>query len=230
MCYTSSPERGAALCERLGAIFDFDGVIIDSSPFHRESWKVLGREMGFTMSDEMFRETFGMTNPEIFVRLFGRRLPGEEAHALGERKEALYRELAAGRLHSLPGAVALLESLRAAGFRVALGSSAPKSNLDALLSGLGIERYLDATVNGNEVSHGKPHPEVFLTAAERIAAAPECCVVVEDALVGIEAAKAAGMRCIAITTTHPREKLARADRVVDSLAELSAEDFLRLLA
>lgn len=141
----------------------------------------------------------------------------------------MYRELAAGRLQALPGVVPLLESLHAAGFRIALGSSTPWSNIRVVLKAIGVEQWFDAIVSGDDVTHGKPHPEVFLKAAEKIGVPPECCVVIEDAMVGIQAAKAAGMGCLAVATTHPREKLSEADRVVDTLAGLTAEDLAALL-
>ncbi|MBI3946207.1 MAG: HAD family phosphatase [Armatimonadetes bacterium] len=213
-----------------GVIFDLDGVLVDSSALHLESWRIVGAERGFTMTEALFRETFGMPNAQIFVRLFGHPLPEEEARELSERKEAVYRELAVGRLEALPGVVPLLRALRAEGFRLALGSSTPMSNIRVILDAIGVRECFDAVVCADDVTHGKPHPEVFLKAAERIGVPPECCVVVEDALVGVQAAKAAGMRCLAVTTTHPRERLQEADRVVDHLTEVTPADFRALLA
>ncbi|NLC59264.1 MAG: HAD family phosphatase [Armatimonadetes bacterium] len=215
--------------QRQGVIFDLDGVLVDSSALHLESWRIVGAERGFTMTEQLFWETFGMPNRQIFALLFPEPLSEEEAQELSEHKEAVYRQLAAGRLQALPGAVPLLNSLRAAGFRVALGSSTPQSNIAVILRAVGIEDCFDAIVCGDDVTHGKPHPEVFLKAAERLHLPPECCVVVEDAVVGVQAAKAAGMRCLAVTTTHPAEKLTEADRVVDTLEGLTADDFAALL-
>ncbi|MCC6729454.1 MAG: HAD family phosphatase [Chthonomonadales bacterium] len=211
-------------------LFDLDGVLIDSSSFHRESWTKLGSEIGFQMTDAVFWETFGMPNRQIFPLLFGRALPEAEASALSERKEELFRALARGRLQALPGAIDLLRSLKESGFRLALGSSTPRSNVDVILETLGVACLFDGTVTADDVTHGKPNPEVFLTAAARVAVPPERCVVVEDAVVGVEAARAAGMRCLAVTTTHPAERLAAADRIVAGLAGLGPEDFEALLA
>ncbi len=212
-----------------GAIFDLDGVLIDSSALHLASWKQVGAEMGFTMTDEIFWETFGMPNRQILPLLYERPLSAEEIQALSEQKEEAYRALAGGSVAPLPGAVALLHSLKDAGFRVALGSSTPRSNLRVILPALGIEWAFDAVVCGDDVTHGKPDPEVFRTAGERIGVPSERCVVVEDAVVGVQAARGAGMRCLAVTTTHPREKLAEADRVVISLEEVDARDFEALI-
>ena len=213
-----------------GVIFDLDGVLVDSSRLHWESWQRVGAERGFEMSEELFWETFGMPNSLIFERLFGKPLPPEEAQELSERKEEIYRKLAAGRLKPLPGAVELLGALKDAGFRIALGSSTPMSNIRVILDAVGVRPFFDAIVCADDVTRGKPDPEVFLKAAERLGLPPARCVVVEDAVVGIQAAKAAGARCLAITTTHPREKLSEADRVVDSLEEVSPADFDALLA
>ncbi|MDH7571729.1 MAG: HAD family phosphatase [Armatimonadota bacterium] len=213
-----------------GVIFDLDGVLIDSSLLHLESWRIVGQERGFEMSEELFWRTFGMPNRQIFALLFGRPLPEEQADELSEYKESVYRKLAAGRLRPLPGAVELLHALRRDGFKVALGSSTPRSNVQVILDTIGIRHCFNAVVTGNDVTHGKPHPEVFLKAAERLQLPPARCVVVEDAVVGVDAARAAGMRCLAVTTTHPREKLAHADRVVDCLTEVSANDLRELLA
>lgn len=211
-------------------LFDLDGVLIDSSSFHRESWTKLGSEIGFQMTDAVFWETFGMPNRQIFPLLFGHALPEAETSALSERKEELFRALARGRLRALPGAIDLLRSLKESGFRLALGSSTPRSNVDVILETLGVACLFDATVTADDVTHGKPNPEVFLAAAARVAVPPERCVVVEDAVVGVEAARAAGMRCLAVTTTHPAERLAAADRIVAGLAGLGPEDFEALLA
>ena len=212
-----------------GAIFDLDGVLIDSSALHLASWKQVGAEMGFTMTDEIFWETFGMPNRQILPLLYERPLSAEEIQALSEQKEEAYRALAPGSVAPQPGAVALLHSQKDECFRVALRTSTPRSNLRVILPALGIEWAFDAVVCGDDVTHGKPDPEVFRTAGERIGVPSERCVVVEDAVVGVQAARGAGMRCLAVTTTHPREKLAEADRVVISLEEVDARDFEALI-
>lgn len=228
VCYTSRGKE--AMVEQRGVIFDLDGVLVDSSALHLRSWQIVGAERGFEMTEEIFWKTFGMPNRQIFPYLFDRELSAEEERELSERKEAVYRELAAGNIQALPGVLPLLRALRAQGFRLALGSSTPQSNIRVILSAVGIGNCFDAIVTGDDVTHGKPHPEVFLKAAERLGLPPERCVVVEDAVVGVQAAKAAGMRCLAVTTTHPDEKLQQADRVVASLADVSADDFDALLA
>ncbi len=213
----------------LGALFDLDGVLVDSSQFHYESWVRLGEEVGFVMTPEFFRRTFGQRNDAIIKQLVPHATE-EQIAQWGERKEALYREVARGRLQPLPGAVELLRGLKAAGFRCALASSTPRVNIAFAIEQLGLSDVFHAFVGAEDVTKGKPDPEVFLTAAQRIGVPPERCVVFEDAVAGVIAAKRAGMKCIAVTTTNPREALSEADLVVDSLAEVTVEQVLALLA
>lgn len=212
-----------------GVIFDLDGVLVDSSRFHRESWHIVGEERGFVMTDELFWRTFGMPNRQILPLLLGRELDDEEIEELSERKEEVFRQLAHGRLQPLPGAVELVRAASKDGFRVALGSSTPWSNIQVVLDTLGIRDCFQQIVCSDDVTHGKPHPEVFLKAAERLELPPQRCVVVEDAVVGVQAARAAGACCLAVATTHPPEKLAGADRVVSDLTGITTNDLRSLL-
>jgi beta-phosphoglucomutase family hydrolase len=207
-----------------GALFDLDGVLIDSSPFHFASWVKLGEEVGFTMTPELFRQTFGQRNDAILRRFFSD-ATDEQIAIWSERKEALYRQLAAGKLTPLPGARELVRALKGAGFRLAIASSTPRQNIAFALEQIGMADVFDALVGAEDVTKGKPDPEVFLTAAKRLGVPPERCLVFEDAIAGVIAAKRGGMKCIAVTTTNPRDALveAGADLVVDSLSELSLE-------
>lgn len=210
------------------AVFDLDGVLVDSSQFHYESWVRLGEEVGFTMTPEFFRATFGQRNDAILKRLVPNATE-EQIERWGERKEALYREVAKGRLKPLPGSVELVQGLKRLGFCLAIASSTPRLNITFALQQLGLSGVFDAIVSAEDVTQGKPDPEVFLKAAERLGVAPSRCVVFEDAVAGVEAAKRGGMKCIAVTTTNPREALAKADLVVDSLAEVTSEQVMALL-
>lgn len=210
------------------AIFDLDGVLIDSSPFHYEGWVRLGKEVGFTMTPEFFRATFGRRNDAILRRLVPDATE-EQIARWSDRKEALYREAARGKLRPLPGATELLQVLRGRGFRLAIASSTPRQNITFALAELKLMGTFDVLVGAEDVQRGKPDPEVFLTAAQRLCVPPSSCVVFEDAVAGVEAAKRGGMKCIAVTTTNPREKLDAADLVVDSLMEVRPEEVERLL-
>lgn len=213
-------------------IFDQDGVVVNTLDQHRQAWQEVLAEQGYQLSNGEFRAIFGMRNEEIVQRLLGKDLSPERIRAICERKEMLYRHLIRRSLAPAPGLMALLADLRANGFRLALGTSAPPDNIALIFEKLQLEDRFDAVVSGADVARGKPYPDVFLLAAARLGVSPGHCVVIEDAVAGIKAARAAGMRCVAVTTTNPRETLlaAGADRVVDSLTELDAMAIADLLA
>jgi beta-phosphoglucomutase len=215
---------------RQGVIFDLDGVLIDSGWAHKQAWFDLAEKEGLRMSDEFFYNTFGMQNVQIIPMLVGKDLPPDELENLSEWKEQRYRSLISGKLVLSPGAEDLLHELKENGFLLAIGSSAPKANLDIIFQRLKLDHYIDAAVTKEEVAKGKPDPETFLRAARKLSLAPRDCVVVEDAIPGIEAGRAAGMMVVALTTTRDREDLLGADMVVDGLNELKAADFVGLLA
>lgn len=213
-----------------GALFDLDGVIVDSSQFHYESWVKLGEEVGFVMTHEFFRKTFGQRN-DLIIRQLVPNATDEQIAKWGARKEELYREVARGRLVPLPGVMELILGLKELGFKLAIASSTPRINIAFAIEQLSMGELFDDFVGAEDVKHGKPDPEVFLTAAQRIGAPPERCVVFEDAIAGVIAAKRGGMKCIAVTTTNPRKALeeAGADLIVDSLTEISPHKVASLL-
>lgn len=217
-------RRGSA------ALWDVDGVIIDSSEQHRLAWEALAREQGFPYSDEAFWAGFGMRNSDTIPLMFGVRDPARIA-ALSDRKEALYRALLAREAKALPGARELLAALRAAGYRQALGSSAPEANIEAIIRLLGIGPSLDGFISGEQVAHGKPAPDIFLAGAALLGVAPTRCVVFEDAPAGVAAARAGGMRCIAVRRAGQPDApgLEAADQVVDSLRDLTVGAIDQLL-
>jgi beta-phosphoglucomutase len=215
-----------------GAIWDMDGTLVDTAELHFEAWAEVCRERGrdFTRAD--FAATFGQRNPEIIAALFGDRFDEREAE-LGERKEELYRAAAGKGVSLLPGVAALLDGLHRAGVRQAIGSSAPRKNLELILRLTGVERYFAAVVGMEETQRGKPDPQVFLVAAQHLGVAPGRCVVFEDAVAGVQAARAGGMKCVAVrfVAHHPETALraAGADLVVDNLEQVSVQAVLDLL-
>jgi beta-phosphoglucomutase len=215
----------------LGVIFDVDGVLVDSYRAHFESWRRMAHAVGLEMDERQFAATFGRTSQDIIRQLWGEHLPpGTDIAALDDLKEAAYRDILRERFPAMDGAGELLASLHKAGFRLAVGSSGPPENVELVIQQLHAERLFQASVNGKQVTHGKPHPEVFLTAAEKLGLAARQCAVVEDAPAGIEAARRAGMAAIALTGTAPPEVLAlRAHLVVDSLRDLSPRRIAQLI-
>ena len=208
-----------------GALFDWDGVIIDSSRHHEESWERLARELGLPLPADHFTKGFGRKNEFIIPHLLRWTEAPEEIRRISLRKEALYREVVAEwGLEPLPGVRVWLERLRAASVPCAIGSSTHRANIDLSLGLIGLGEFFTGIVTAEDVSAGKPDPEVFVKAARSIGRAPERCVVFEDAFVGIEAARAGGMKVIGVATTHPIAELAMTDRPVRRLDELEPAD------
>jgi beta-phosphoglucomutase len=212
-------SNGGANRARYAVLWDVDGVIIDSAEQHRAAWEALAHAEGLPYSDDAFWPTFGMRNADVIPRLYGVSAPPERVAALGERKEAIYRELLAKEARALPGAKELMAALHAAGYRQALGSSAPERNLALIVELLGLSPWLEATVSGESVAHGKPAPDIFLAGAAKLGVAPERCLVIEDAPAGIQAAHAGGMRCLAVRRAGQPDTpgLDAADYVANSL-------------
>ena len=216
------------------AVWDMDGTLVDTAELHFQAWEAVCREMGRDFSRAEFAATFGRRNPDIFAALFGDRLSAAEAAEWSDRKEEQYRAAARRGVELLPGVRALLEDLHRIGFRQAIGSSAPRANLELILRLTGIERFFGAVIGMEETQRGKPDPQVFQVAAERLGVPPARCVVLEDAVAGVQAARAGGMKCIAVTFVghHSEDKLraAGADLVVANLAVVHAMMVKELLA
>jgi HAD superfamily hydrolase (TIGR01509 family) len=204
-------------------LWDVDGVLIDSGEQHRRAWEQLAREEHLPYSDAAFWATFGMRNTDIFPQMFAIAGPPERIAALGDRKEAIYRALLETDAVALPGARELLAALHAAGYKQALGSSAPPANVEAIIRLLAIAPWLDAVVSGEQVAHGKPAPDIFLAGAGQLGILPAHCLVIEDAPAGVEAAHAGGMRCLAVRRAGQPDApgLDAADALVDSLEHTS---------
>jgi beta-phosphoglucomutase len=200
-------------------IFDMDGVLIDSYDAHLQSWLRMAENRGLEMTEEMFASSFGQTNQTIIPQRWPECDDPETIQAISDEKEQAFREILHERFPEMPGAGDLIRRLSEAGFALAVGSSGPTENVNAVLEELPYASCITARVTGSDVTHGKPHPEVFLTAAEKLGMDPENCLVVEDAAAGVEAARRAGMACIALTGTASCDALSQrgAQRVVDSL-------------
>lgn len=210
-----------------GVLWDLDGTLVDSADFHWISWRDTMAAEGLPVTYEQFLESFGQKNAGILARWLGPDASPERIRAIGDAKEAAYRRLARERgLTALPGATQWLARLHTRGWRQAIASSAPRENVGVMLEVLGVSRYFEAIVGAEDVTHGKPDPQVFLAAAASLALPSARCVVVEDAAVGIEAARRAGIRTIGVSRGEPLD----ADIAVASLLELPEDAFESLLA
>ncbi len=205
-------------------LWDMDGVLVDTGDLHLETWRLVLNEMGIEMDEPLFRSTFGMNNHGVLSTVLGHPVDDAFVEDVAGRKEAAFRHMLRGRVKLLPGVRAALEGLRAAGYRNAVASSAPMENIDALVDALEIRELFDALVSAAAMP-SKPDPAVFLEAARQVGRAPADCTVVEDAVVGVQAALRGGMRCIAVTTTNPRAALSAAHLVVDTLEGLPLAAF-----
>jgi beta-phosphoglucomutase len=214
---------------RLGVIFDVDGVLLDSYQMHFESWLSLAEEYGILITESEFRSLFGRRGREIARQVWGPEFSEQEIISIHRRKQALYRESLQQKLPAMDGAVQLIDGLVEAGLVLAVGSSAPPANVKMTLEGLGRRQAFSAIVTGSDVTQGKPDPRVFLLAAQRMDLEPSHCAVIEDAVVGIEAAVTAGMTAIALLGTAPADSFPQAHLVVDSLRHLSPKRIADLI-
>ena len=214
-------------------LWDVDGTLVDTAELHFQAWLTLARELDkpFTRAD--FAGTFGWRNPEIIPKLFGHEYDARQIDQLGNRKEDFYRTEAEKGVTLLPGVKSLLDAVIKAGMRQAIGSSAPRRNIDMILQQTQTASHFAAVVAMEDTPRGKPDPAVFLLGAKQLGVPPHRCIVLEDAPVGIQAAKAAGMHAIGVTFSahHPAEKLrsAGADRVVETLEGVDIERLIGLL-
>jgi HAD superfamily hydrolase (TIGR01509 family) len=196
----AGPDRLAAFRPR-GVVFDLDGTIVDNMALHAEAFATFVVRHGLPpLTHEDRLRLDGKRNRDLFPLLFGRPLADAEWRAHADEKESLYRELSAGRLAPLPGLTRLLEGLDARGIPAAVATSAPAENVAHTLGELGLEARLPVVVRADQVSRGKPFPDVFLAAAAALGVPPAACLAFEDAPAGVAAAKAAGMVCVALTT------------------------------
>jgi len=207
-------------------LWDLDGVLVSSMEFHYQAYREVLAPRGKDLSrEEYLRELIGLRNYVILRRVLGE-LSDEEVTALADQKEEAFRRRIRGNVQALPGAERLVRRAKEAGLRQAIVSSTPRANIEVMLQSLGLWDLFEVIVGEADATRGKPDPEGFLVAAQRLGVPPDECVVIEDAPEGIAAGKAAGMRCIGVTNTRPAERLSHADLVVASLEEDRVWDFV----
>ena len=220
--------RAMSRGELEAVIWDMDGVIADTAPYHIQAWQEVFQKRGVNFTEEDFKRNFGRRNDTIIRYDLGKNVPPDEVDVVANEKEENYRRRVAQNIKSLPGAIELIRALKEHGVKMAIASSAPMENIQLVTRGLAVNNYFQVIVWGREVTEGKPSPQAFLLAAKRLEVEPRNCVVIEDAVAGVTAAKRAGMKCLAVTNTHPKVSLKAADLVVDTLEAVSVDDLARL--
>ena len=213
-------------------LWDMDGVLIDSGPLHRRAWQLFLKRKGLDIGETIFTLGFGRPNTEVIPEFLGDRLGDaltpERIAQLSDEKERCYRDLVRAQgVTPVPGVLDWLKRFSDAGIRQAVATSGCRANAELIVERLGAAPYLQAIVTAEDAPRGKPHPDLFLLAAERLSTLPSQCLVIEDSLHGIRAAQAAGMRCLALTTTHRATQL-KASAILTDMAAFSWKLWQRL--
>jgi len=209
-------------------LFDLNGTIIDDMHYHAEAWHtVINDELGAKLSwDEVRKQMYGK-NSEVLARIFGEdRFSEEQAQELSLEKERFYQEAYRPHMKLIGGLHDFLEQAKAHDVKMAIASAAITDNVDFILDNLDIRHFFNAVVSADDVHTSKPDPETFLKAAEKLQTDAEDCIVFEDAPKGVEAAQNAGMKCVVITTAHPKEDFSQYDNVVAFIADYT-EPFIK---
>lgn len=203
-----------------GLLFDMDGTLVDNLAYHFMAFEEYAKREGFTLLEPLSLKVNGMHSNDIFPLLLGDEVVAKYGlDRLNREKEEVYRDMYRPHIKPIAGLMELLHEAKKAGVKCAIGSSGCRENVEMIIEGLGIADLIDGSISGSDVTHGKPHPEIFTKAHELLGLKAEECVVVEDAVNGVLAGVAAGCKCIAITTTAPSEVL------VEAGASLCFEDY-----
>jgi tRNA threonylcarbamoyl adenosine modification protein YeaZ len=216
--------------QQRAVIWDMDGVMVDSAACHFKAWQAAFKKRGIDYTEEDFRHGFGQRNDNIISTILGANANPEVIEAIAAEKEAGFRRRIGRRIEPLPGVATLMRSLAGKGYKMAVASSAPLKNIDLIIKGLKLEGCCPVIISERDVTRGKPDPQAFLMAAERLGVKPQNCLVIEDAVAGVAAAGRAGMAAIAVTNTHPAESLEQADLIVASLEEVTAAVIDKLIS
>lgn len=208
-------------------IFDMDGVIVDTNPYHKISLKQFCEKYGYRLNEEdLISKIYGRTNNEWIRNIFGS-LPKERILELGEEKEAMFRAIYKDVIKPVSGLDAFLKALEERSIPKAIGTSAPRSNVDFVLEHTHLKKYFTTILDQSDVEHGKPDPEIYLKVADRLGFQPQQCIVFEDSLSGVESAQRAGAKVVGVATTHSHEELAHTDLVISDFEGLEPLELYR---
>lgn len=211
-------------------IFDMDGVICHTNPFHSEAFKVFFGKRGFNPTEEEFEEhMYGKSNKYIFKHFLGREIIGEEFISLENEKEGLFREIYADKIITLPEFLPFLEALKNEGFRTGVATSAPRANLDLIMGALKFAPKMESILASENVKNHKPDPEVYLTSAKLLDVTPKNCLVFEDSFSGVSAAINAGMQVVGVLSSHKKEELPPCQLYINDYSEINLETVRELM-
>ncbi|MDD4876241.1 MAG: HAD family phosphatase [Dehalococcoidales bacterium] len=210
-------------------IWDMDGIIANTALYHLKGWQIVFQNRQITYTEEEYRLNTGKRSDNIVRDILGEKITEEEINIITRTKAEAFRKLISQNVETYPGVIKLVTSLKEYGFKTAIASSAPMANIELITKDLKIHDYFDFIISGWDITRSKPDPEIFLLAAQNLGAEAKNCIVIEDAIVGVAACRRAGMHCIAVTNTNPREDLQGADLIIDSLEEITIDDLNTLL-
>lgn len=216
---------------KAGVIFDMDGVICHTNPFHSKAFKVFFEKRNlFPTEKEFAAHMYGKSNSYILQHFLGRPIQGEEFIALEYEKESLFRDIYATNVEPIYGYLEFLESLKSAGFLTGVATSAPKANLELIMGRLSFESQMDSILASEDVTNHKPDPEVYLKSALNIKLEPSKCIVFEDSFSGVSAAINAGMKVVGVLSSHTIEELPPCDIYINNYSDISVNAIEKLLA
>lgn len=211
-------------------IFDLDGTLIDNNPYHIEAWKIFFKKIGREFSMDDYKNNMnGRVNREIFNYIFGKELTPEEIQKHTDEKEAMYREFYAPYVQPIAGLLPFLQQIKEEAVPMAIATSGLPINIAFMFEHITIKDYFNDVIDATLISNSKPHPEIFLKAAAAVNAEPANCIAFEDSVAGVKSAKSAGMKVIALTTTHKPEDLQLADKIIKDYTEINFADISQLL-
>jgi beta-phosphoglucomutase len=213
---------------RVAFIFDMDGVIIHSNPFHKIALHQFCEKYGYHLTEDQLRnKIYGRTNKQWITNLFERDISPAEMHQLAEEKEGIFRELYKNDIKALDGLEIFLKKMDEQKIPRAIGTSAPRSNVDFTLSKTNLESYFPTILDDTFVENGKPHPEIYIKCAAALGFAPINCIVFEDSLSGVEAGKASGAKVVGVATTHTHKELEGTDFIIDDFLNLDPVELIQ---
>jgi beta-phosphoglucomutase len=216
--------------KNLAVIFDMDGVICHTNPFHSKAFRIFFEKRNLFPTDEEFsKHMFGKSNSYILKHFLGREIKGQEFHDLEFEKESLFREIYSDYVASIPDFLPFLESLKNEGCKTGVATSAPRANLDLIMGKLGFENLMESILASENVSNHKPHPEVYLKSADNLKIPPQNCIVFEDSFSGVTAALNAGMKVIGVLSSHSKDELPTCDFYIDDYTQINPKIITEIL-